>query len=443
MKRSRSLTEKLRESLPLSFKLELKRILAGLDIRREWSGGQSARRAPSAQELSAREHFGDHPSLTEPASDGRRGPTVLVFDDHLPMPDRDAGSARMVFILKALASWSRPVFISLGKGHPPDYERALWQAGIEIADAVDYVRLLKNRSVFAVILSRPKVAEALLPAIRRRAPHVKIVFDTVDVHFVRLEREHALTGAPETAEEARRYRKLETRLARASDLVWCASGEDKKALEREAPAARIEVVPTIHRLHERGKSFDERAHLLFVGNFHHRPNRDAVLFFMKEIYPLVEQIVPGAEFHIVGDNAPEEIKSYRSAKVRVLGYVPNIAPLYESCRAFVAPLRFGAGMKGKIGDSLSYGLPVVTTSVGAEGIGLRDGEEALIADDPREFADAIVRVYRERELWERLADGGYHHVEKHFTPQVVGEIVNDSIRELEAAGIDKSPVGTN
>jgi glycosyltransferase involved in cell wall biosynthesis len=96
----------------------------------------------------------------------------------------------------------------------------------------------------------------------------------------------------------------------------------------------------------------------------------------------------------------------------------------------VVPLRYGAGIKGKLGESLSYGLPVVTTSIGAEGFGLTGGVEALIADDPAEFAAAVVRAYEQRDVWEKLAEHGYRHIEKHFAPAAVAEIINSSVRKL-------------
>ncbi len=367
------------------------------------------------------------------ASNRKRGPHVIIFDDRVPTPDRDAGSARMMFILRSLARWSRPVFVSLGKNNSPGYERLLWNEGIETASATEYTRLLRERKFSAAIISRPDIAGAMLPKLRRADPDLRVVFDMVDTYFIRHEREHNITGDARRAEEAREFRKLETGVARGSDLIWCASSEDKKVMEHEAPGVPIEVIPTIHEPHEeRGLAFTERNGLLFVGNFAHRPNSDGVQYFMREVYPLVRDALPGVKFDVVGDYAPPEITAYDSEDVRVHGYVPDIAPLFRHCRVFVAPVRFGAGVKGKIGESLAYGVPVVTTSVGAEGMNLTHGEEALIADTPREFADCVVRLYREQTLWQKLSDEGYEHVKKTFAPQVVGEIIDGSLRELLA-----------
>ena len=266
--------------------------------------------------------------------------------------------------------------------------------------------------------------------VRRADPYVRVVFDMVDAHFIRYAREAGLTGDPETAREAARYRKIETRLARASDLIWCNSSADREVMERQAPGVPSVVVPTIHEAHGRGLPPGGREHLLFVGNFRHRPNTDAVHFFVREVLPLVRESLPGVELLLVGDNAPPEFAAYLTQGVRLLGYVPDIEPVFARARVFVAPVRFGAGVKGKIGEALAYAVPVVTTTIGAEGMELRDEEEALIADTPHDFAAAVVRLYRDAGLWQRLSDNAHAHVERHFSPRVVGKIVNDSVRSL-------------
>lgn len=377
-----------------------------------------------------RDHFAQGSVLTERAADRRAGPAVLVVSDRVPTPDRDAGSARMVFTLDLLARWCRPVFVSLSKERWPEYERQLWKLGVQTIGSAHFLDLAGRGTFEVAILSRPHVAEALLPALRSVDPSLKIIFDMVDASFIRLEREYEVTRDERTAQEARHYRELELRLARASNLVWCASPEDKRGVAAEVPEVRIEVIPTIHPLHQRGRSFAEREHLLFLGNLAHRPNADAVHHFVRDIFPAVKRALPGVKLYVVGDNVTPEIAAYASADVEVLGYVPDIEPLIRGCRLMVVPLRYGAGIKGKLGESLSFGLPVVTTSTGAEGFGLTDGVEVLIRDEPQEFAAATVRAYEQEDLWEGLAKHGYRHIEKHFTPEVVAEVVNSSVREL-------------
>ena len=382
-----------------------------------------------------REHYEAAPANVVRASDRRRGPALLVCDDRVPTPDRDAGSARMSFILKALARWSRPVFVSTSKQEWPEYERALWQAGVETASAAELRRLLKERKFSAALVSRPAVAEALIPLLRRHDPQIKIAFDMVDAHFIRLGREAELTGDAMTAREAAHYHKIETRLARASDLIFCNSTADKEVMARAAPGVRIEVIPTIHELQERGRAFDDREHLLFIGNLAHRPNSDGVLYFLREVYPLIKQALPCVELDIIGDN-PAEILAHADEAVRVRGYVPDVEPFWQTRRVFVAPLRYGAGVKGKIGEALAHGLPVVTTPVGAEGMGLVHAQSAMIAATPAAFAAAVVELYTRPDLWQRLADRGHEHIARHFTPGSIAPVIEDSMKELLAGALE-------
>ncbi|HYY42566.1 MAG TPA: glycosyltransferase family 4 protein, partial [Pyrinomonadaceae bacterium] len=152
-------------------------------------------------------------------------------------------------------------------------------------------------------------------------------------------------------------------------------------------------------------------------------------YFLRAVFPLVRQALPDVELDIIGDNAAE-IAAYAAAGVHVRGYVPDVTPYWQTRRVFVAPLRYGAGVKGKIGEALAHGLPCVTTSVGAEGMGLQHNESAMITDTPEAFAAAVVQLYTQRELWQRLADNGYAHIARHFTPEVVAPVIANSISEL-------------
>lgn len=418
---------------------------AGRDTTTGFKRHQAANRAKFVEkwrETLERENLPEDEARMLEASNRKRAPQVIVFDERLPTPDRDAGSARMLFILKSLAQWSRPVFVPLNRPHGIEYERLLWKEGIETAHLVEYPRLLRTRKFYAAILSRPPVADGLMNPLRRADPSLKIVLDMVDVYFIRLERECRVTNDPRVAAEAQKYREVELRLARETDLVWCASSEDRKTMAREVPDIRIEVIPTIHPLHPRGKLFEEREHLLFIGNLAHRPNADAVHHFLRNIFPLVKRSLPDVKLYIVGDNVTPDIADYAREDVQVLGYVPDVEPLYRSCRLMIVPLRYGAGIKGKLGESLSYGLPVVTTSIGAEGFGLVDGDEVLIADEPQAFASAIVRGYGQPDLWERLAEHGRRFIEKNFTPEVVAKVINSSVRELGAIEIKARLAGS-
>jgi glycosyltransferase involved in cell wall biosynthesis len=312
------------------------------------------------KDLLSHEHLANNKRNIERAAHRTPETAVVVFDDLLPTPDLDAGSARMASILKILRKQHRTLFVYKSKNPAERYEQALWAAGIETLDLVNYRQRLKEQEFHTAIVSRPDLAHVLVPSLRRQAPKMKIIYDPVDAHYRRLDREYQLLGDANIKNQAERYRKIELELVRATDMLWSASAADAKLLTTEVPEKPVAIIPTIHPLHPSGKRFAERHNLIFIGNFNHRPNSDAIIFFVEQVLPLIRRSIPEVGFDVVGSNTPTSFQSYASENLRIHGYVPDIDPLFNSSRVFVAPLRFGAGVNGKIGEALSYGLPVVT-----------------------------------------------------------------------------------
>ncbi|MFN2530019.1 MAG: glycosyltransferase [Pyrinomonadaceae bacterium] len=415
---------------PASRVIHFEGATAGIDIREGVKHFQVVNQVKfftKWQRVIETEQYGRDRSNERLASDRRTGPEVIVFDDRVPTPSRDAGSARMMFMLQALTHFSKPVFVYNCTPDDMESERELWRRGIETRTLIDYPRLLRERKFSVAIASRPHVAHTVIRRLRRHRPRLKLIFDMVDAHFVRFEREHAVTGDNSLQSEARRFKKLEIDLVRQSDLVFCNSSEDKRRVSSEAENVLVEVIPTIHPLRSRGKPFAERRDLFFVGHFKHRPNADGMRFFLTEILPLIKHSLPNVKVYIAGTDPPADIQAFADDSIHVLGFVPNVEPFFHNTRLFVAPVRFGAGVKGKIGDSLSYGLPVVTTTLGAEGMGLTNRKEAMIADAAEDFARALVEAYEDAELWRLLSDNGYAHIGKNFGPEVVEEVVRRAI----------------
>ena len=353
------------------------------------------------------------------AANRQRGPRVIVFDRSVPTPNKDAGSLRMFEILRGLARLGRPVFVPVHPSFSTEREDVLGKEGIEVVPRDGYKSLLKSGAFQVAILSRAAVADEVYASIKKLDPQLKIIFDTVDLHFLRLAREYEHTGNDRFGRESAILKTQESRLAAAADQVWCASLEDKQALEREVPSAKIRVIPTIHRVHERVGTFDERNGLLFIGNFYHRPNKDALSYYVSDILPRLRELLPQTKLYVVGSNMSSDVFAYASDDIVVIGYLPDLTPLLQTTRMLIAPLRFGAGMKGKIGQALSYGLPVVTTTIGAEGFGLVPGSEAMLADDPAAFAKAVHEVYTDDQLWNKLSAQGQKYVQQNLSPEVV------------------------
>jgi glycosyltransferase involved in cell wall biosynthesis len=167
--------------------------------------------------------------------------------------------------------------------------------------------------------------------------------------------------------------------------------------------------------------FGAREGIMFVGGYRHPPNVDAALFYCREIVPRLRKRLPGVVSYLIGSNPPAAITKLHGDGIEVLGYVPEIDPWFDKCRLSVSPLRYGAGVKGKINHSMSRGLPVVATGTSVEGMHLIAGEEVLVADDPDAFADALALAYRDESLWTRLSKAGLANVRRHFSAEAAAE----------------------
>jgi len=349
---------------------------------------------------------------------------VLVVDQKVPTPDMDSGSYRMIKILDCLIGGGVPVdFVGALAPEQPHYRAALEDKGIRVLvgrEALARHLLAHGAAYRTVILSRPEVAHDYLPVVRAFAVNAQVLYDTVDLHWLRFARAGEVLGdAAQVSDKADSYRRLEVANARSADLTIAITDEERCVLLAEAPDLRVVVVPNIHEIPPRVPPYEERRDLLFIGGFSHEPNVDAVQYFVSRILPRVTTQIPEIRFRILGSNMPSDIRELASLQVEPLGFVPEVEPYFEQARIFVAPVRQGAGMKGKVGQSLSFGLPVVTTSVGAEGMGLVDGENALVSDDPRGFAERIVRAYLDQALWRRLSSAGRGIIVSRFSEEAV------------------------
>ncbi|HTA30996.1 MAG TPA: glycosyltransferase, partial [Candidatus Cybelea sp.] len=373
------------------------------------------------------------------ASHRVRGQRILVVDPLLPMYDRASGSKRLFEMLKLLATAGHAVTFIARNGQQADrYVPELEQLGIEVyagdadrmkelgfkikARPLDLKKLLRDSQYDTVILSFWYIAQQYLSLIRACSPASRLLIDTVDVHFLRERRQAELYPDPKLRQQAEITYVNELKIYRQADALITVTEDDRQALLKEIPESRIFVVPNIHDLAKDVSPVNNRQGLLFVGGFAHLPNLDAVLYFHHEIWPRVLRRVPAARWTIVGNNPPPAVQALACASIQVTGYVPSVEPYLRSNLISVAPLRYGAGMKGKIGEALAHGLPVVITSIGAEGMGLKNGDGgALVADDPETFAAHIARLYADSELWNRLSAEGRRHMELNFTPQCIAQ----------------------
>ncbi|MEN1972688.1 glycosyltransferase [Luteimonas sp. MJ204] len=355
---------------------------------------------------------------------------VLVIDALTPQPDRDSGSLRLVNLMRLLrAEGAHVVFLPANRRYDGAYTDALRELGVEAWCAPHAARapawLAEHGPRFdVVVVCRHYVASEFLPLLRRHAPGARVVFDSIDLHYLREARSAEVTGDARLAQAAGRTRRQELAVIAATDTTLVVSAAEREVLAVDAPDARVEVLSNLHSVAGRGLPFDQRRDLVFVGGFRHPPNVDAVRWFVGEALPRVRERLPDVRFHCIGGDVPPEIAALADAPgVTVHGHVPDITPYMDGCRLALAPLRYGAGVKGKVNLSMAHGQPVVATTCAIEGMHLADGRDVLVADDADAFADAVVRAYCDRDLWERLAGNGLDNVARHFSADAAREVV--------------------
>ena len=368
---------------------------------------------------------------------GRARKTILIVADFPPLHDQSAGGLRLRGLIRLMgeAGWTVQFGSYLALGDLPGVlrtveGRARYETGLQ-ADGVDRFfygmaaidEYLQREGALVdwAFLSFPTVAAELLPLVRCRCPTAMVAYDMVDFHSLRMTREAAVREDAELAALARKQQAIELSCVKGSDVTIAVSADEKRALLELAPKASVAVLPCLFDVPDGPVApLEARRDLLFVGGFWHQPNADAMLWFVAKIWPLVRMNEPDALLRIVGANPGDDILALRETPgVEVLGFVPDLTETFDSHRVFVAPLRFGAGMKGKVAQSLSLGLPVVGTPVAAEGMSLIEGEHILVASEPNLFADHIIRLMRDDYLWEQMSKKGRTHIRKNFATDVV------------------------
>ncbi|GAB2504761.1 glycosyltransferase [Pseudoxanthomonas sangjuensis] len=358
----------------------------------------------------------------EPANLHRRQLQVLVVDALPPQPDRDSGSMRLLNLLRLLHDeGAHACFLPLHTAGLESCLLPLQRLGVETwykPWAGRVARFLQRQGARfdVVMLSRHYVATPLLPLVRRHAPQARIVFDTVDLHGLREQRAADLGNDAVLRRTARATTKAELAVAATVDATVVVSAYERDWLRERLPDARVEVLSNLHEVRGPGLPFAQRHDLVFVGGFRHPPNVDAVLWFANAVFPPVRSRLPGVRFHCIGGDCPPEILALSALDgVVVHGHVPDIAPYMDGARVALAPLRYGAGVKGKVNLSMAHGQPVVATSCAVEGMHLQDRYDVLVADDAAGFADRVVELYRDEALWNRLSANGLDNVRTHFS----------------------------
>ncbi len=370
------------------------------------------------------------------AKEHRVAGRVLIIDACTPTPDQDSGSVRMqnLFRLFQQLGW-KVSFLPENHARLEPYTTRVQTMGVEIlyAPFFDGPRWFEQRGheFDLVILSRHYVASQYLDLVHAWMPQARVWFDTVDLHYLREQRQAALEDSEALRRQAAQTREQELKVARSCDLTLVVSPVEQQELAEVAPEVDVAVLSNIHSLpEETGLPFEQRQGLVFVGGYQHPPNVDAAHWFVEAIFPLIRAELPEVTFHLVGSKAPDSVRALGEQPGVVFhGFVEEIEPFMREVRLAVAPLRYGAGVKGKVNMSMAHGQPVVGTPMAFEGMYAEHGVHGLMAETAEDFAREVVRAYQDPELWQRLSEGGRENVRRHFSMQAARERLQSLLPE--------------
>ncbi len=353
---------------------------------------------------------------------------ALVIDAITLTPDQDAGSSivyNYLLIFKQLGY--KVTFVPRNLAYNCDYTPNLQRSGIECL-YTPYVETINThlkkfgKQYDIVFLVRAETADLHIDDVKRYCHNAFVIFDTEDLHFLREKREAALQATEKRRKAAlhaaEKRKDQELSIIRKADLTILTSSVEYDILSEEITGRKIANIHPPYEIPGVNNDFDNRNGIAFIGGYQHPPNVDAVRYFVKEIFSHIKSQLPDVYFYVIGSKPPKEVMDLAADSIMVVGYVKDLAEYLDSIRLTVAPLRYGAGVKGKIITSLSYGVPVVTTSIGAEGMGLVNNEDVLVEDSPEKFASSVVKLYSDMELWNRLSEKGLETVRKKYSTEI-------------------------
>ena len=410
---------------PLSSVIHIEGGTSGTDPSQGVKRFQAVNRATFAERWASvlASHPAPHP--IDPHGLKRPGQRRVLFIDHdVPHPDADAGSVVTVEMIKLFQRLGYVVVfagIRMAQGRT-DAVRALERMGVEVvrtpyfSSAAEYVER-HGATCDVVFMVRYVVADMILPHLRKVAPRPKTILLNADLHYLRAERQAALYGDTALATAAAKEKAAELATLREMDAIITHSDVEREILRVAAPGVLVEVLPWITRPVDTVPGLNGRKDILFVGGFGHAPNVDAMVAFVVNLWPRLRERLPGVRLRIAGSHTGAAVYALRQKDVLVLGHVEDLRGEMDRARVSIAPLRWGAGLKGKVATAMAFGLPSVLSPIAAESMGLTSGENCMIADLDEAFIEAVARLYEDDALWTRLSRNGLDFVARNWSPE--------------------------
>ncbi len=379
-----------------------------------------------------------------PQADGAGGPPLraLVIDERVPVEGRDAGSQAVLSHIRALQALGYGVSLVAAEELAGE-SAALAAAGITLCRAPFYASveevLTRQPDCFDLVyLHRASIAGRYLNLARRHQPHARILYSVADLHHVRMERQAKLEDLPDVLAASRAMRLLECTAAWTADAVLTHSTAELALLRRAVPEAQVHCVPWSVAARTRRPAFARRRGVAFIGHYRHTPNVDAARWLLEAVMPRIWQSDPAIDCLLVGSDLPDSLRRLADERVQVLGHVADLGALLDQVRLTVAPLRYGAGVKGKVLESLAAGVPCVMTPVAAEGLSLPEELAALVGEDAGALAALILGLYGNARAHGRAAKAGLAFMQAGWSDAAVGQALQAAVegRPARMAGAD-------
>lgn len=372
------------------------------------------------------EHFSNAQNVFQARDRSRNKKVLLMVDHYVPQFDKDAGSRTVYQYIRLFASQGFQVkFIGDNFFPHQPYTQVLQQMGVEVLYGPYYASHWKDwlkengACIQYAFLNRPHISVKYIDLVRQYTP-ARIIYYGHDLHFLRERREYELTGQKDLLKSSEDWKKKELELMRKADWAYYPSCVEEEEIHKIAPDVHVKAIPAYLFTEVEDKPFqaEGRKDLMFIGGFSHRPNVDAVKWFAAEIMPHLRKLLPDVVVHILGSNPPEDVKALADEQLKIAGFVTDeqLEEYYSRCRLDIVPLRYGAGIKGKVVEAMRYGMPVVTTQIGAEGIAQAD-EILSVADNAEEFAKRVAALYQNPEELDARSAASRQYIREHFSPE--------------------------
>ena len=377
-----------------------------------------------AEELDKHPEKGENIFQARDYSYGKK--TLLMVDHYVPTFDKDAGSRTVYQYLKLFVKLGFNVkFIGDNFGRAEPYTTALQQMGVEVLYGAEYAQRWKNwvrdnaEHIDYVFLNRPHIAPKYLDFLRKNT-HARIMYYGHDLAFLREMREYEVTGDVSFRDSAREWQPKELALMRKADMAYYPSYVEVEEIHKLDPEIRVKAIPAylFENVEWQGYSFNGREDIMFIGGFSHRPNIDAVKWVASEVLPALLKLLPDVRIHILGSNAPKEVEALQNEHLILEGFVSDekLAWFYNHSRISLVPLRYGAGIKGKVIEAMRFGTPVVTTPTGAEGI--PNAETVMAVEETAEaLAARIAALYNDEAALTSMSRGGIAYIREHYSEE--------------------------